>query len=357
MSKKPKNNFTEQKIERQPLVIARYDAITSWLAPWETHFVEPVVFGTSDPYQIACLLDAFCQQELGAAVADVLFYESSIGAVCGMRLQDGRRVVVKVHQPSHTLEFLQAVVHVQRYLLARGYPCTKPLLDPRPIAHGLATTEELVDEGEYRQAHDPEVRRTMAEMLAWLIQLMRTPEAIPGVRPALFDRRLPAGVIWPVPHSKLFDFEASATRAEWIDEIARQAQEIKLRGAGQLVLGHTDWGVKHFRFLDGNVRVIYDWDSLTYEKEPNIVGHASAYFTYTEFFGESRLPGDEEAQAFIAGYEAARCRPFTYEEQQALNAAKIYSLAYSARCEHALHPDETTFPEGSSRSLLARYRV
>jgi len=35
--------------------------------------------------------------------------------------------------------------------------------------------------------------------------------------------------------------------------------------------------------------VIYDWDSLAFEKEPIIVGHASWYFTYTEFFGGSRL--------------------------------------------------------------------
>lgn len=338
-------------------MIACYDAITAYMVPWETHFVEPVVFGTTDSYQIACLLDAFCQQELDAAVADVLFYESSIGAVCGLRLQDSRRVVVKVHQPSHTLEFLQAVVRVQNYLLARGYPCTKPLLDPRPLAHGLATTEEFVDEGEYRQADDPAVRRSIAQMLAWLIQITGTPEIIPGVQSALFDRRLPPGVIWPVPHSKLFDFETTAAGAEWIDEIARQAQKIRLEGAGQLVLGHEDWGVKHFRFLGEKVRVIYDWDSLIYEKEPVIVGHASVYFTYTELFGEFRLPTDEEARAFVAEYEVARGGPFTPEEHQTLNAAKIYSLAYGARCEHALSPDETTFPEGSSRSMLTQYRA
>ena len=226
---------------------AQHRVITSWIAQWETHFVEPAVFGTTDPARIACLIDGFCQKELGAAVADYLFYESSIGAVCGVCLMDGRRVVVKVHQSSHSLDFLHAVVQVQHYLLDHGYPCPKPLLDPRPLAHGIATTEELVDEGVYHQASDPTVRRSMAEMLAWLLQLTRTPEALPGVHLAALDTRLPVGVIWPTPHSKLFDFEATATGAEWIDEIARHAQAMKLRGAGHLVLGHTDWGVKHFR--------------------------------------------------------------------------------------------------------------
>src|SRR5258708_814151 len=337
-------------------MIAQHDVITSWIAQWDAHFVEPVVFGLTDPHQIAYLIDTFCQEELGAAVADYLFYESSIGAVCGVRLVDGRRVVVKVHQSSCSLDFLKAVVRVQHYLVNHGYPCTKPLLDPRPLAYGIATTEEFDDEGAYHQAYDPIIRRSMAEMLAWLIQLTRTPEAIPGVQPAALDLRLPAGVVWPTPHSKLFNFEATATGAEWIDEIARKAQEIKLRGAGQLVLGHTDWGVKHFRYVGERIHVIYDWDSLAFEKEPIIVGHASGYFTYTEFFGESRQPTNEEACAFVADYEAARGKPFTHEEHQTLKAAKIYGLAYGARCEHALNPRETTYPEGSCRSLLARYR-
>src|SRR5213080_3119907 len=152
-------------------MIARHDVITSWMTKWDTHFVEPVLFGTMDAHKIACLLDTFCQEELGAHVADYLFYESSVGVVCGVRLVDGRRVVVKVHQSSRSPDFLQAVVRVQRYLIDHGYPCTNPLLDPRPLALGIATTEEFVDEGVYRQAYDPAVRRSMAEMLAWLIQL------------------------------------------------------------------------------------------------------------------------------------------------------------------------------------------
>ncbi|MGH2481716.1 MAG: hypothetical protein ACRDHW_18850 [Ktedonobacteraceae bacterium] len=46
----------------------------------------------------------------------------------------------------------------------------------------------------------------------------------------------------------------------------------------------------------------------------------------------------------------------TLEEHQTLQAAKLYGLAYSARCEHALDPCGTSFPEGSSRLRLAQYR-
>ena len=47
---------------------------------------------------------------------------------------------------------------------------------------------------------------------------------------------------------------------------------------------------------------------------------------YTEFFEGPRFPTDEESQAFIAAYEEARGTPFTSDEQQTLQAAKIVHL-------------------------------
>lgn len=333
----------------------QYAVISAWLARWETHFVEPVVFGTTDAQQIAVLLDGFCREELGAPVAEYLFYESSQGAVCGVRLEDGRRVVLKIHQPSRSLAFLQSIIQAQRFLVQQGYPCPAQLLEPRPLASGLVTVEELIDEGVYHHAHNPAIRRSMAHMLAWLVKLTWTPEAIPGVRPEALDLRVPASAIWPPPHSKLFDFEATARGAEWIDELAHAALEIKRQGAGRLVLGHQDWSVKHLRYIDERVRVIYDWDSLTLEKEPVIVGQASIHFTYTETFPEAHAPSAAESQAFIAEYEAARGTPFTPAEQRTLQAATLYGLAYGARCEHALAPANPPYPPGSSRDQLARF--
>lgn len=46
----------------------------------------------------------------------------------------------------------------------------------------------------------------------------------------------------------------------------------------------------------------------------------------------------------------------TSQERQTLEAAKVYGLAYSARCEHALSPNVTNYREGSSRSLLSQLR-
>jgi hypothetical protein len=45
------------------------------------------------------LVDRFCVAELGAGISKVLFRATSGGVVLADLLSDGRRVVVKAHQP------------------------------------------------------------------------------------------------------------------------------------------------------------------------------------------------------------------------------------------------------------------
>ena len=190
---------------------------------------------------------------ISAAVDNFLFYESSQGAVFGIQLSDGRRVVLKAHQPDRPLEFLSAMYKVQRYLADHDYPCPKPLIDPTPIGYGYATVEELVDSGIYTDAHDPIIRHAMAEMLAQLVSVTRDIRNTPGLQSTARSQRLPEGVLWPTPHSRIFDFAATTPGAEWIDALAYEARQKLAHGVGEMVIGHTDWSVKHFRFQDGNV--------------------------------------------------------------------------------------------------------
>lgn len=332
--------------------------IATTISPWENPFVERAVFGTADPAQIATSIDIFCRDELSSPVAEGLFYESSQGAVSGLRLQDGREVVVKAHPPGQSLAFLHAVYEVQRRLAQRGYPCPCPLLPPRPLARGHAMTEELVDSGNYVDAHHPPIRRLMAAHLATLVCLTRDLTTLPGLRPGLLSHWQP-GKLWPPPHSAIFNFEATTAGSEWIDELARKAKETLLRAsnASQPIIGHTDWSVKHFRFKDDKVCVIYDWDSIALEQETIIVGDAARGFTMTWNLDTPvpLAPAAEEARAFVAEYEAARGKAFTGEERVIMSAAATYAMAYSARCEHCLDPNPTSFPMGSYREALARY--
>src|SRR5262249_34715297 len=153
--------------------------------------------------------------------------------------------------------------------------------------------EEWRDEGVWRDAHEPAVRRVVAASLAVLGRLTDELGPLPGLEP-FFPRA--DGPLWPRPHNVLFDFEATVAGAAWIDGLAAAAKP--LRAAGRLALGHGDWTVKHFRFDGLRPTVVYDWDSIGTDYEAVFVGNAAASFTYTEALPVRLWPSAEEARAF-----------------------------------------------------------
>jgi hypothetical protein len=295
--------------------------------------VEELVFGTQDPGEIASVVDRFCTTELGAGVAEVLFRATSVGAVVAVRLSDERRIVVKAHQPREARERLQAVHDIQAELYNAGLPCPQPLVGPVPLVHGHATAEALLDHGEFRDTHDPACRRLIAEALAWHLAITGSqapPGALAGGWSLTEDDRL-----WPAhAHAPIFDFEATSAGAAWIDALGAQAKAAIDRTASPIA-GHSDWSGKHFRFADGAISAIYDWDSLALRSEAALVGVAA--ITYTTRFdlpGVPRAPTPDEMRAFVDEYSAARATPLTRTEREQIAAHALLVAAYTARCEH-----------------------
>jgi hypothetical protein len=315
---------------------------------------ERAMYGSADAEEIAHQIDAFCATHLGSHIETYMFYTSSQSGVSGVLLADGRRVVLKAHTPTWPLDFLRAVHRVQGYLAAHDFPCPRPLLAPARLGYGYATVEEFVDEGGYADAHQPAIRRTMAATLAHLIRATQRLRKWEGLRPV----PLPPGALWPAPHSPIFDFAATTAGAEWIDHLAAAAREILACRTGTMVIGHTDWSTQNCRFLGETLRVVYDWDSLTCDKETTIVAQAATTFPMNWLLMEPPVaPSPEEARAFVAEYEAVRGARFTGAEWEDLAAAATYALAYSARLEHSLDPTGKEFPVGGGRARLAAYGV
>lgn len=295
--------------------------------------VDELIFGSRDAAVIEAAVDGFCRSQLGAAIVEVLFRATSVGVVFGVRLEDGRRVVVKVHQPRELRETLEAVQAVQAHLHSTGFPCPAPLFGPTRLANGFAVVEQLIDEGEFRDTHESSYRQRMAEVLAWHFQLAREcgqPEAL-GRGWSLYvpDRLWP-----PQAHSPVIDFEATAVGAEWIDAIAAKAKALASR-PGELVVGHHDWSGKHFRFADDRVTVVYDWDSVRLGREAVIVGNAAMTFTTNfDLPGLKLTPTPEEMRAFVDEYSAARPAALSRDEREQIAACATFIAAYTARCEH-----------------------
>ena len=224
---------------------------------------------------------------------------------------------------------------VQTLLHETGLPCSQPLGEPTPLSEAHLTFEELVDDGTVEDGRDPTIRRALAEALAWHLDIacrIDIPAGLEGGWRSWSD----SGV-WPKEaHSPIFDFVATARGAGWIDEIARTARRSFSDSRPQV--GHSDCGAKHVRFVDGRVRVVYDWDSLSAQAEEHLVGTAAATFTANPELHEGAYvaPAPDEVRAFVEEYSNARCAPLTRDERRSVHAAATYIVAYSARCEHSL---------------------
>ncbi|MDB4968838.1 MAG: hypothetical protein JWN44_4527 [Myxococcales bacterium] len=343
-----------------PGVAQLAETIARHLSEWRDSpaHVELAVFGSDEPHAIAEELDRFCRRELGGGVAGALFHQSSIGCVSGLVLDDGRRVVVKGHQPERSVEWLREVVRVQMHLASRGLWATTVCGGPATLGQGYAIVEAFVDGGVTRDAHEPVVRRALARGLLRMVAAARPLAAASTLRGQLLSDGPDA--LWPVPHSKLFDFGKTAAGARWIDDVAARARVI-MRGAatGDLVIGHGDWRAEHVRFdaVDGDrIVAAFDWDSLCKEREPSLVGFCAHAFCADWSRAEAIAPAPtlDEARAFVADYEDARARPFTADERRLCAAAFAYACAYSARCAWALGSDERDRP-GTFQALVARH--
>lgn len=257
------------------------DTIVATVAGWgaepdQALHLEQRIFGSTDPLRIAQCIEAFCTNVLGAAVVDCLFWRSNMGSVSGVHLADGRRAVIKAYPSTAAqgslhfftdLAHLTAVHRVQRFLVERGFPCPSPVLGPMPTEHGYALVEEMVASGAQVDAHDPAIRRVMAEALVRLVTLARALGPMPDLAP-----RHARGTVRPTPHHAMFNFDATAAGAERIDELARAAQPALARDPSPFVVGHMDWRTEHFRFVEGTVGAIYD---------SAVVGVAAVTFTAT----------------------------------------------------------------------------
>lgn len=250
---------------------------------------------------------------------ECFFAAASAGLVLGLRLEDGSRVSLKAMRPRPGLS---EAVSVQEELYAGGFPCPRPLLGPVPLASGsVAVVQDWVDAPQ-RDLHDPALRRVATELLA---ELVRTAPRRQDLPPTFAGPRDP----FPAPHDSRFDFRRPD--GGWIDEAAAAVVPI-LEAAPEPVVGHGDWSAKHFGWDGDRICVVYDWpDSVALDAEETIVGQASVGFPATwDLPVAPKLATPDESDAFVEEYEEAAGRRL---DRGRLAAARLYLIAYCARCE------------------------
>lgn len=270
---------------------------------------------------------AWCVERLGVPVCTVLFESGLQSRVTGVRLADGREVVVKVRP---WRDRLTACASIQNRLAGAGYCCPRVLDGPAAVAGRAWSIEEHRGGGEPHPP-GPDVAGLSARLLAQLIALTSVVDALDALRGVS-----PPWVGWD-HHGRYLWCEPDTFRVRlndhpgprWLDETAGRARAALLDARLPPVVGHGDWGWHNLRWVGTVPRAVHDWDSLIAQPEPAVVGAAAATWAADQLNRHAATL--EESQAFIDAYLKHSGRPWDRVSHHLAWAAGLWTLAYNAK--------------------------
>jgi hypothetical protein len=297
-----------------------------------------------DPGRLA----QWCVEHLGSPPAGEIFTSGYLSAVIGLRLADGREVVVKVRPDSPRIA---ACVEVQRRMFQAGYPCPQPLTGPVPFGGDIATAEAYVPGGATLPSAD-HAAAAFADAFAWLIRVAPRPAEVSTLDPAPSWAAWNHGGdgLWPGPEGRDVNLNEVAG-AEWIDDAGRRARDRLRAGESEAVIGHCDWLAGNLRWRGDELLVVHDWDSITADSEAVLVGFAAALYSTVS---ADELATVEDTERFLVAYCHARGQEFSADELERAWAAGVWTRAYDAKYQHAVGQPIASLSESEARERLRR---
>ncbi|WP_410651477.1 phosphotransferase [Amycolatopsis sp. cmx-4-54] len=281
-----------------------------------------------------------------------MFRSGYLSAVLGLRLADGREVVVKVRPDSKRIA---ACVEVQRRLFQAGYPCPRPLTGAAPFGGDVATAEAYVPGGALLPSAD-HAAEAFAEAFARLIRLAPRPGEVSTLDPApsWAAWNHTGDGLWPRPEEDPDVNLNEVAGQAWIDDAGRRARDRLRDSESEAVIGHCDWLAGNLRWSANALLVVHDWDSMTAESEAVLVGFAAALYSTYSTVSVDELATVEDTERFLDVYCQARGRDFSASELQRSWAAGVWTRAYDAKYQHAIGKAITSLTENEARERLRR---
>jgi hypothetical protein len=278
-------------------------------------------------------LPAWCLNHLGGEPVGVLFELQQVSAVFGLRLADGRDVVVKARADDGRAV---SCVAAQARLADRGFPCARPLTPAVGVGSLAVHAEEFRPGGEVLHGDSPEVAGRCAGVFARLMtELADVNVAPPLPNPPWVRWDHADSGLWPA--DDFLDSQDQSLVPAYVVEAAERTRRRLLAAALPCVLGHADFEAQNIRWHGRQVWTVHDWDSLAWQPEAALAGAASGAFASD---GPPTLAPVESSEAFLAAYQDFRGRLLTPVEQEIAWAASLWMAAYNAR-EETLHWDTT----------------
>jgi hypothetical protein len=288
---------------------------------------------------------------MGSEPEQVLFEAGYLSQVVGLRLGNGADIVVKARGWQ---ERLIGCGQVQLSLSVGGFSAPSLLVPPERLGQLGVSAEALVLGGAMLATERHSAAR-FAEALALLVHSAPHPSTVSTLAPspAWVGWDHAAEKLWPAPDDRVGDLnEHPGDR--WLDEIAEAVRTLLLALDRPAVIGHGDWYSQNLRWIDRQLHVVHDWDSVVAQPEAAIAGQAAAIWPGTG------LPGDvatvTQSEQFLTAYERASGHSWTDDEVRAAWAAGLWTRAFDAKKASLVGADPAaalTKAEAKDRSRLA----
>ncbi|MGW4019934.1 phosphotransferase [Streptomyces sp. NPDC005009] len=285
-------------------------------------------------------LSAWCGGWLGSPPVETLFERAHLSTVVGLRLADGREVVVKARPFEQRLV---GCLEVQRRMRQAGFPCPEVPAGPQPVdgqgplGGQVVTAEALVPGGTVLPPR-PDAPELFAAAPARLVAAAPSVADVPSLAPAPpwngWDHADPRP--WPWPDDMDVDLN-DRPGPGWLDETARRVRTRLRRAALPEVIGHGDFESQNIRWNGDGLHVVHDWDSAVTRPEAALAGLAAAVFPAGG--PENRPATVAETERFLAAYAWSRGRHWTREESEVAWAAGLWVLAFNAKKASASRPN------------------
>jgi Ser/Thr protein kinase RdoA (MazF antagonist) len=287
-------------------------------------------------------LRTWCLERLGSSPAAVLFQAEQVSMVFGLRLADGRDVVVKARADDGRAA---ACVAAQAQLAERGFPCARPLTSVSRVDLLAVHAEEFRPGGDVLVGDSPDIAVRNAEVYARLMAALSSVSVAPPLpNPpwVRWDHSSPG--LWPA--MDWLDCRDQSVVPAHVVAAAERSRRRLLAAGLPCALGHADFEAQNLRWHGREVWAVHDWDSLAWQPEAALVGAASGSFANSR---SPTLAPVESSEAFLTAYQDIRGRSFTAAELEVAWAASVWMAAYNGR-EQAL----CGYAPVSANALLAQ---
>jgi hypothetical protein len=261
------------------------------------------------------------EQALGSPSAERVFTHEHLSVVEGLRLADGREVVVKVRPD---VRRAAVCVEGQTALHRDGFPCPRPLTEVVNFDGMAVHVEEYASAGHAPEALAMEVVDDLSVLFADLVERSsRLSLRRPRPRPMWLAWDHPAPGVWPD--------DPWEEPPAWLTELARRVRARLQVVELDEIVAHGDWEIQNFGWRDERVHVVHDWDSLTTAPESALVGAAAA--TFRSGYAQPSLASVLDTERFLSAYQNAAGRRFTDEELEVAWATGLWLAAHNGRME------------------------